>query len=402
MLVVEVLGGNVGDIGERLVHVHAVAAAVVPLEPEVEEDAGQEEERVGSQVEPVADAYRQLCKALDLRIVRPVVLGESPGGDETANVTRDHDETDTGRTCAVGERVGGRLRGAQRSKGEGACGNDERRAVADVRVFASQEHDVADDGQGSEDHHDDEALVELPREEVGDNDDGGADYEGRNGVQLLADDRVVGVDCGHDGREEEGHGLRCDVVKEEDPRANDRVRVEDTEDKLALIDLVEHSLRTDILRLDARNSERLLLGVEPARRLRAVGQRKEGNNTQADRDDSLDEEEVPPAVQAPDVVNLEDTARKQAREGSTEGRRADVQRDAERKFRLAVPSRKVVRDAGEQSSLKDAKQEAHAARRRVVGDERGTEGDDLGSETVWRTMPCGAGTTYTKAERHQR
>lgn len=56
MLPVEVLGRNVGDISQRLVHVGLVAAAVVPLEPEVEADAGQEEDRVGGEVEAVADA----------------------------------------------------------------------------------------------------------------------------------------------------------------------------------------------------------------------------------------------------------------------------------------------------------------------------------------------------------
>ena len=112
--------------------------------------------------------------------------------DKTSNVAKHDICADGSRARGIGQDVRRDLGVAQSTKGEGACGDEERRAVADLRVFGGEEHDVPDHHEGGGADEEDLAFVEACGE-VGEQDgEEGADYVGWHGAELLVYYRVDG------------------------------------------------------------------------------------------------------------------------------------------------------------------------------------------------------------------
>jgi hypothetical protein len=64
--------------------------------------------------------------------------------DEASDVAKHDIRADGSRPSRIGQDVCGNLGVAQGAEGEGAGGDEEGRAVADLRVLGGEEHDVAD------------------------------------------------------------------------------------------------------------------------------------------------------------------------------------------------------------------------------------------------------------------
>ena len=77
------------------------------------------------------------------------------------NVPKHDIRADGSRARGIGQDVRRDLGVAQSTKGEGACGDEERRAVADLRVFGGEEHDVPDHHEGGGADEEDLAFVEA-------------------------------------------------------------------------------------------------------------------------------------------------------------------------------------------------------------------------------------------------
>jgi hypothetical protein len=63
---------------------------------------------------------------------------------EASDVAKHDIRADGSRPSRIGQDVRGNLGVAQGAEGEGAGGDEEGRAVADLRVLGGEEHDVAD------------------------------------------------------------------------------------------------------------------------------------------------------------------------------------------------------------------------------------------------------------------
>lgn len=86
---------------------------------------------------------------------------EAPGGNQTADVARHDICSDGGAARRVGDDVCRDLCITQGAKDEGAAGDEKRSAIADLRVRADKEHDVADHHEGRGADVEDVAPVKL-------------------------------------------------------------------------------------------------------------------------------------------------------------------------------------------------------------------------------------------------
>lgn len=190
---------------QRALVVLRLALLVVAPHPEQQGGAAQHDRGARGQVQAVADG-----------IVGPVEGQEAPRGDQAADVA-EHDRRRNGRGARrVRHDVGRHLGVAERAGGEGARGDDERRAVAGVLVRRGQEDDVARHDEGRRAGQEDVASVEPGRHEGDDEGGEGAHDVGRDGVQLERDNGGFRVDGLDDGWGEECQALDRDIVQEED------------------------------------------------------------------------------------------------------------------------------------------------------------------------------------------
>lgn len=281
--------------------ISAVPPLVVPLHPHDLQRRDDEDEARGREVEAVADL-----------VVGGVERQVGPGSDEATNIT-EHDVTADGDAAArVAHDDGRRLRVRERADGEAADGREEGRGVPHAGHLARQEQDVPQHREGRRGDDEGGAAVAAPAAERQADDEDGAQHVRRDREQLLLDGRLGRVDGGDDGRREEREALHRDVVEEEDEGRRQHHRVPEAQPQLAVVGLVEHAGLCHALGLDARDGEVLLLLREPARRLRAVGEREERDDGQPDGDDSFDAEDHAPRVQASKVVQCEDSGCQQA------------------------------------------------------------------------------------------
>lgn len=291
-------------------------------------------------------------------IVGTVVREIGPCADQTTKVLilcqyvskngthSEHDvPSDTCRPSTVGQDVDRDLGVAETSERERSTDGQEDSSITDVRLRGAEEHCVSDNGEGSAENEQREALVDLARDE-GDNEvDDKANDIRRHSVQLLADRRGVGVDGRNDGGREERNALHGNVDKDEDPRDGQRVGVDDSADSLGLVELVRDLGRADVLRLYARDGQVLLLLREPLGLVRVVRKSEKGDEGDANGDEPLDEEELLPALDAADSLALENARCQQTTEGTSERGRAEVEGQAERELVLPVPAGQVVGNA---------------------------------------------------------
>lgn len=158
-----------------------VSLRVVPLHVEQHEDTQDENHRARTKVQTIAN-----------RIIRPVERQESPSRNQTTDVAEHDVCADGGSARRVRQDVGGHLRVAQGSEGEGAGGDEEGGAVTGLGILRGEEHDVSDHDEGGGDDEEDLASVEAPGEEGEEDREEGADDVGWDGAELLIDD-CVGV-----------------------------------------------------------------------------------------------------------------------------------------------------------------------------------------------------------------
>jgi hypothetical protein len=125
-------------------------------------------------------------------------------------------------------------------------------------------------------------------------------------VELLRDDSVLGIDSADDRRGEESKTLDSDVVQKEDERSGQNDRVENAADRLLLVELINNLALPYTFRLDASDSKILFLLIEPTGCLRAVGKGEERDYGKNARNDALDSENHPPALEATERVESED------------------------------------------------------------------------------------------------
>lgn len=125
-------------------------------------------------------------------------------------------------------------------------------------------------------------------------------------MQLLEDGGVLGVDSADNRGQEEGQTLDSNVVQEEDEGSGENGRVEDTAKGLLLVQLVEHTVLADTLRLDTGNGQVLLCLGQPAGRLWSVGQGEEGDDGDDAGDDAFNREDHPPSLQRTERFQIED------------------------------------------------------------------------------------------------
>lgn len=243
----------------------------------------------------------------------------------------------------------------------GGARNQETRRIPDLGDLGRQKHDIARHDHGR--RHGDEELPAVKVPAHGGERDGeeGADGVGGHAVQLLLDHGVLGVDGGDNGGHEEGQALDGDVVEEEDDGDLDRHGAGDAAPELEGVDAVDDFRLRDALGFDARDAEVLFFPGEPLCSLWAVGQGIKRHETQPNGNNPLNGKDHAPIRQAPKIVKFQNRRSKQPSKRSRQRRHDDVQRQAKRQLRATVPSRHVVRDAGEHARLKDAEQEADAA-----------------------------------------
>lgn len=379
VLPVQVLDLLQAEAGELAVDIPLLPTLVVGEHPEEEGDGEDEDGGGGGEVEAVADV-----------VVGPVERQERPGRDEAADVAEHDVGADGGRAGGVGDDVGGDLGVAEGAEGEGAAGDEERRAVPDLRVRADEEHDVADHHEGGADDEEDVAAVEPPAEEREEDGEEGADDVRGHGVELLGDDGGLGVDRPDDGGGEEGEALDGDVVEEEDEGGGEGDGAEDAAEDLDGVELVQHLGGGDTLRLDPGDGEILLRLGEPLGGLGPVGQGDERDEGEDAGDDALDGEDHPPPVKAAEVGELQDAGGQETAERAGERGHDDVEGQSEGQLAPPVPPGQVVRDARQHAGLEDAEQEADAGSAVDVGDESGADGADAEPERDGGDEPAGA------------
>ena len=215
--------------------------------------------------------------------------------------------------------------------GQGATGKDGRAdeesgAVADVGVFGSDEHNVADHDERAAGNNNNLAAVEPAADGGHKQGKEGANDIGRDGQELLLDDALVRVDGGDDGGGEERETLDGDVVKEESPAREEDDGVEDAGFELLGVHLVDDLGLADTLGLDTRNGEVTLLLGEPFGGCGVVGEGKEADEGQANGNDALNTKDHSPTVKAAEVVELENARRQEATKGAGERRHDNVER----------------------------------------------------------------------------
>lgn len=118
--------------------------------------------------------------------------------------------------CRVTHDVCAHLRIREGTKHKCRCSDYECSTVANLQVFTSQEHDIANHYKGGSAHNEDLAPINLGADERQKQCEKGADDVRGNSIQLLFDHCLFGVYGFHDRREEESQALDSDVVEQED------------------------------------------------------------------------------------------------------------------------------------------------------------------------------------------
>ena len=171
-------------------------------------------------------------------------------------------------------------------------------------VRAGEEHDVAAHHEGGADDEEDVAAVESPAEEGEEDGEKGANNIRRNGMELLRDHTIFGVDCLDDRGGEEGQTLYGDVVQEEYEGGRESDRAKDTAEDLWNVELVQDFCGTDTFGFDTSDCKVFLLLREPPRSSGTVGQGEEGDERKTAGNDALNGKDHAPMVKAAEVREL--------------------------------------------------------------------------------------------------
>lgn len=269
---------------------------------------------------------------------------------------------------------------AEGPKGEGSDGDDKDGAVADFGGGAGEEHDVAGHHERCRANEEDGTFVNLGGDEGYDEGGDGSDDVWRDGAELLMHDGLARVDGFHDGGGEEGQTLNGDVVKQEDDGGGEDDGVEDATENFLVVHLVEHRGRAHTFGLDTCTGQDLLLGGQPACRLRSVSEGDVGDEGQTDGNDTFNGEDHPPAGHTAKAVQGEDTRGEKTTECAGQRCHDDVHGQAEGQLLATIPSTQVVGDTGKHTGLEQAQDEAHAAYLCLVVDESTCHGSNTKAE----------------------
>lgn len=284
MLPVHILLLEKSSSSQFLINISSISLLVVSLHPEQEQDTDAQACSCNSQVESVTNV-----------VVGSVERQERPSGDQTTNVA-EHNVGADGRTAGcVGYNICADLSVTEGAEGECTRCDDESCAVTNGGVLGSQEHDAAKESvyglnrtsfrccccllsnndQRSGRNKNDQPPVSFPTDIREHQTEEATDHVWRNGVKLLADDCVVGVDGANNSRRKESKSLNRNVVEQEDHGSAQSDRRKDALEDLFAIKLVQNLSSSDSLGLDTRDSQILFFLREPSGRRWSVGQGEE-------------------------------------------------------------------------------------------------------------------------------
>lgn len=292
-------------------------------------------------------------------------------------------------SCGIADNVGADVSVRHGTENHACAGNHEASTVQNMLCFSGEEHGVAgDDSWGGQDDED-LSLVGPPTDGREEDSENGTHGVGRDTVELLLDDGVIGVDVADDGGKEEGEALDGDIVEEEDEGDLESDRVGNTAQELGSVDAVNDFGLGKTLRLDSGDAKLLLLLGEPAGGLGSVGEGEEGDEAQGNSDDALDGEDHSPLVEAAKVVESENGAGQETTKGTSQRSHDHVERQAECQLRALVPTGEVVCDTGQHASFEDTEKEADTTDGALGVDESSGDTDDAKGQRGSREEPAG-------------
>jgi hypothetical protein len=181
MLVIEIGLSLLVQPRQLSIHIPALPLLVARFHEEQHRHAQNQNARARRQVQTISD-----------RVVWPIEGQERPGRNKTSDVAEHDVRSDCGGARSICKDIRRNLGVAQGAEGEGACGDEEGGAVADLGVFGGEEHDVADHHQGGGADEEDLAFVEAGGEVGEEHCEEGADDVGWDGAELLVHYRVDG------------------------------------------------------------------------------------------------------------------------------------------------------------------------------------------------------------------
>lgn len=286
-------------------------------------------------------------------VVRSIILAEDEAGDGTTQVTETdvHGNTDTSLERATnivtvpGDTLG--------NVGVDTAGDHEAGKVLGVVVVSAEKDGETSDGDEAEaDHVETSLAVLVSGETTTDGEEAGHDV-GRNRHEL--GHGVAVSETLDNGGKEDGDGVERGVDADGDDHVDPDLPVLHGVLEELHVELVGEN--GAILLKTAEDFLSLTVGEE----LGSVGvvvHDKEGNDSEEEGDDALDDEDPGPASEVANTVHLHDATGKETTEGTSSSGGGEEDGHAKTALVSAIPHGDVVGDTGEETTL--SKTESHA------------------------------------------
>ena len=174
---------------QLLIHINYPSRLVTPLHPNYQQHTRNQDGAARSQIESITNL-----------VVRRIKRQEAPSRNKSTNVTKHDHDADCRRACGVRDDVRRNIRSAESTEGESPGRYEERGSVANLRIVAGEEHDIANDDERRARDEEEHAFVKAPADIWQEDCEERADDVWRYRVQLLGDDATVWVDRANDRR----------------------------------------------------------------------------------------------------------------------------------------------------------------------------------------------------------